>query len=42
MHAEQERLFAMSTPVTEETFDLPDRKIPTWVRWVVAAGRKFF
>ena len=40
--AEQDRLFAQSTPVTEETFLLPERKIPTWVKWVVAAGRKFF
>lgn len=42
MHAEQYRLFAQSTPVSEETFDLPDRKIPTWVKWVVATSRKFF
>jgi CDP-diacylglycerol--glycerol-3-phosphate 3-phosphatidyltransferase len=42
MHLEQERLFIQSTPVTRETFDLPDRKIPTWVKWVVATARKFF
>ena len=42
MHSEQQRLFDESTLVTKETFLLPERKIPTWVTWVVATARNFF
>lgn len=42
MHTEQERLFKDSKLVTQETFEKPDRKIPTWVTWVVALARDFF
>lgn len=39
---EQKMLFESSTKVTQETFKLPERRIPNWVKVVVATARNLF
>lgn len=39
---EQQRLFDCSNQVTKETFQMPERQIPLWVRCVVGVARHLF
>ncbi|XP_071948865.1 CDP-diacylglycerol--glycerol-3-phosphate 3-phosphatidyltransferase, mitochondrial-like isoform X2 [Antedon mediterranea] len=42
LHEEHVRLFSKSKPVSEATFDEPDRKEPLWVRLIVPIIKNFF
>ena len=42
LHQEQESLFQHSEQVKEDTFKEADRRVPYWVRTVVALWRNFF
>ena len=42
LHQERKDLFQLADPVSGTTFDLPDRKIPLWVRFVIKVFRRFF
>ncbi len=43
LHEEQSSLFSASQEVLgQETFSAPERRVPYWVRAVVAACRNFF
>lgn len=41
LHLEQERLYDCSVGVTENTFQLPERKVPFWVQLVTKFIKKF-
>ncbi|XP_064607284.1 CDP-diacylglycerol--glycerol-3-phosphate 3-phosphatidyltransferase, mitochondrial-like [Liolophura sinensis] len=42
LHKENERLYELSSQVTEETYERPDRHIPLWVMWVTSVIKHFF
>lgn len=42
LHEEQERLFRHADPVDSGTFAAADRRVPAWVKFVVAMWRNFF
>jgi hypothetical protein len=42
LHDEQKRLFDSSSQVTRGTFEDPERKVPNWIKLVVATARNFF